>query len=147
MQIAQIVTGATYALIHLFVSYDIPVEVPYNVISSFPSSLSTAASSVSSATRSVATAASSAGVGAMLKKLALRAAGEEGLAENVPKQAGDPSGDHHHHLGFGRRGRGATEKLREEIRYRTEYQTVPCLHTSGEVFAILVNVIYLLPLT
>ena len=134
MQIAQIVTGATYALLHLIVSYDIPVSVPYNMISSFPG-----ASSISSAASSIATAASTAGLGSMLKKLALRAAGEEGLAENVPKGNIPHIGRH----GVGR----ASEKLRNQVQYRTEYQTVPCLHTSGEVFAIALNVIYLLPLT
>lgn len=32
-------------------------------------------------------------------------------------------------------------------RYKVEYQTVNCLDTSGEVFAILLNAIYLAPLT
>lgn len=131
MQIAQIVVGTTYALIHLIISYDVPVSVPYNVISSFPS-----ASSLRSSATSLATAASSAGVGSILKKLALRAAGEEGLAENVPKA-------HLAHLGR----HSATEKLREQIKYRTVLQPVPCLHSSGQVFAIALNVIYLLPLT
>ena len=33
------------------------------------------------------------------------------------------------------------------IHYKLEYQTVNCLDTSGEVFAILLNAIYLAPLT
>ena len=40
-----------------------------------------------------------------------------------------------------------SEKSQEEIRYRMEYQTIHCLDTSGQVFAILLNVLYLAPLT
>lgn len=139
MQITQIVVGTTYALAHLFISYSIPVPVPYNAISSFPTT------AVKSAVSSVATVVSAGGVGSMLKKLALRAAGEQGLADNVPKGQ-----LHMPNLGrgtFGGRLGSVTEKLMEEIRYRTEFQTVPCLHTSGQVFAIALNVLYLLPLT
>ncbi|KAI9820533.1 MAG: hypothetical protein M1832_003724 [Thelocarpon impressellum] len=128
LQIAQFLVGTSYAISHLFVSYTIPVSVPYNVISSFPSS------AVSSATSIAKAAAASGGVANLLKRFALRAAGEEGLAENVPVAKASPSN-------------GFAEVLKEEVRYRTEYQTVPCIDTSGQAFAIWLNVIYLLPLT
>ncbi len=38
------------------------------------------------------------------------------------------------------------EKAQEEIRYKWETQTVHCLDTSGEAFAILLNLVYLAPL-
>lgn len=34
-----------------------------------------------------------------------------------------------------------------KVVYRTEYQSVPCIDTSGEAFAIYLNLIYLAPLT
>ena len=132
MQIVQFVFGGSYAFAHLFISYSIPVSIPYNVISSFSAPISSISTAISSAT---AAAAASGGVGNLLKKIALRAAGEEGLAENVAHaQQSLGSGD-------------VTERLNDEIRYRIEYQTVPCIDTSGEVFAILLNVAYLMPLT
>ena len=39
-----------------------------------------------------------------------------------------------------------SEKALEETRYRMEYKTIHCLDTSGQVFAILLNAVYLLPL-
>lgn len=134
LQIAQFVTGASYAALHLFISYKLPVRVPYTVISSYASE---AGPSISSAAQSVRTAAASMGVGQMLKKLALRAAGEEGLAENV-RTAG---------AGAQSSAAGGVEKMREEIQYRTEYHTVRCIDTSGQAFAIWLNVLYLAPLT
>ncbi|KAI9842679.1 MAG: hypothetical protein M1837_006964 [Sclerophora amabilis] len=127
LQITQMVWGTSYAVAHLFVSYSIPVSVPYSIISQ----ATAAASSVSSAATSVV---SSASIGGWLKKFALRAAGEEGLAENV-QGAGDM-----HVLG------GPIERMSEEIRWRTELRRVPCIDTSGEAFAIWLNVLYLAPL-
>ena len=140
LQIAQIVFGCSYALAHLFVAYDIPVEIPYlyihNLSTALPSAASTMASSVSSAFSS---ATATAGIGSWLKKAALRAAGEEGLAENVRNNQGDTFGIDAIHA-------ADVEKAQEEIRYRTGTQRVHCLDTSGEVFAILLNAIYLVPL-
>ncbi|KAI9675735.1 MAG: hypothetical protein M1817_001102 [Caeruleum heppii] len=135
LQIVQFVIGASYAALHLFISYKLPVRIPYTVISSYASS---AGASVSSAAHTATKAAASAGVGQMLKRLALRAAGEEGLAENVRRA--EPGGRSSILS-------GAAEKMREEIRYRTEYETVRCIDTSGQAFAIWLNVLYLAPLT
>lgn len=137
LQITQFVFGASYALAHLFIAYDIPVSVPYLFIHNLSSAIPKAASSVSSA---VASATATANLSNWLKKAALRAAGEEGLAMNVRNDEGDTFGVDSVHA-------AESEKSQEEIRYRMEYQTIHCLDTSGQVFAILLNVLYLAPLT
>ena len=137
LQIVQFVFGASYALAHLFVAYDIPVSVPYLFIHNLSSALPSAASSVSSA---VASATATANFSNWLKKAALRAAGEEGLAMNVRNEQGETFGIDAVHA-------AESEKSQEEIRYRMEYQKVNCLDTSGQSFAILLNVLYLAPLT
>ncbi len=136
LQITQIGFGATYALAHLFIAYDIPVSIPYVFVHNLTSAIPAAASSVSSAAASVT---ATAGVGSWLKKLALRAAGEEGLAENVRNQHGETFGIDAVHA-------AEVEKAQEEIRYKTQYQTINCVDTSGQAFAILLNCLYLAPL-
>lgn len=136
-QITQFVWGATYAAAHLFVSYDVPVETPYRFVHNLSTALPNAASSVSSV---ISSATASADFGSWLKKAALRAAGEEGLAENVRNTQGQTFGIDAVHA-------AQVERAQEEVRYRMQYQRVNCLDTSGEAFAILLNVIYLLFLT
>ncbi|KAI9701179.1 MAG: hypothetical protein M1836_001848 [Candelina mexicana] len=136
MQITQFVVGATFALAHLFVSYSIPVSTPYT----FVHNLSVAASSISSAATQAATAVAAGSIGGILKKLAFRAAAQEGLAENVRNSQGQTFGIDATHA-------AEDEKAREETRYRTEYRNIHCIDTSGEAFAIYLNIIYLLPLT
>ncbi|KAL8948000.1 MAG: hypothetical protein Q9222_005768 [Ikaeria aurantiellina] len=136
LQIAQVIFGNLYAMAHLFIAYDIPVETPYLFVHSLSSALPTAASSVSSA---FATATASADLASWIKKAALRAAGEEGLAENVRNSQGQTFGIDAIHA-------AEVEKAQEEIRYKMQYQTVNCLDTSGQVFAILLNFLYLTPL-
>lgn len=99
-------------------------------VSSVPSEIASTASSV------IATASA----GAWLKKAVLRAAGFEGLAQNVPNEQGEP---------FGIDAVNIVEDFtaREETRYKDELQWVNCLDTSGQVFAILLNCMYLAPLT
>lgn len=137
LQIVQFVFGASYALAHLFVAYDIPVSIPYLFIHNLSSALPSAASSVSSA---VTSATATAGLQSWLKKAALRAAGEEGLAMNVRNDHGEMFGVDAVHA-------AESEKAQEEIRYRMEYRTINCLDTSGQAFAIVLNAIYLAPLT
>jgi GNS1/SUR4 family len=137
MQIAQFVVGSSFALAHLFIAYTIPVNVPYvyslaDLTSALTSDLSSAAS--------VATATATAGLGSWLKKIAFRAAGEEGLAENVQNEQGKPFGIDAIHA-------AKDLKMREEIRYRDELRMIHCTDTSGQVFAILINCFYLFPLT
>ncbi|KAH8815739.1 fatty acid elongase-like protein [Xylogone sp. PMI_703] len=127
MQILQFVFGASYAALHSFVYYTIPVQV-----SEVEPSFSSAASAASTVVSSAVAAATSAGAASTLKKFLFRAAGEEGLAENVSR---GPVNRHAGNLSI----RGQT--------YHTEYQTVPCIDTSGQTFAIWLNVLYLAPLT
>ena len=140
-QITQFVVGASYAFAHLFVAYQIPVNVPYmyhlgDAISTVSSALPSDMSSASSAALTTA----SAGVGDFLKKAVLRAAGREGLAENVRNDRGQT---------FGIDVANAAKDFmrREETRFRDELQWEHCLDTSGQVFAILLNCMYLAPLT
>lgn len=128
----------TYAVFHLFVAYRVPIYTPYV----FLHNLSTA---LPSATSSIATAASSADVGSWAKKVMLRAVGDEGLSENVRNNNGNL---------FGHEGTRAAQielaevqKARQEIRHRLEYTEANCIDTSGQAFAILLNSLYLLPLT
>jgi hypothetical protein len=131
---------------HLFVIYSVPVSVPVSLtktISASASSLSSAMSSAISeyagATSTVAAAATSSGLGNLLKKIALRAAGEEGLAARVGTESQkipDP------HVNINLR-----DAVRKDTKYRTQYTFVPCIDTSGEAFAVWLNVFYLAPLT
>ena len=129
--------GATYAAAHLFIAYNVPVNTPYLYVHNLSTALPTITSSVSSA---FASATATVGVGNWLKKIALRAAGEEGLAENVHNNQGEP-------FGLDAVKAAEVEKAREEIRYKLEYPTVNCIDTSGQAFAIWLNVLYLAPLT
>ncbi|KAH7360707.1 GNS1/SUR4 family-domain-containing protein [Rhexocercosporidium sp. MPI-PUGE-AT-0058] len=128
MQIMQFLVGTAYASLHSFLSYDIPVQVP-----DVEGTIKTAASAVSA---SVASAATSAGLGKLVMKYLYRAAGEEGLAENVNGPA--PTG---------KVSTRSSSSNSNGIQYHTEYQTIPCIDTSGQTFAIWLNVFYLTPLT
>ncbi|RFU31027.1 hypothetical protein B7463_g5316, partial [Scytalidium lignicola] len=128
MQILQFVVGASYAAIHSFVYYTIPVQV--SVLEPTLSSAASAASTVISS--AVSTAATSTGVASALKKFLFRAAGEEGLAENVNRSSAN---------------RYAAQLSIRGQTYHTEYQTIPCVDTSGQTFAVWLNVLYLTPLT
>lgn len=138
LQISQFVVGASFAAAHLFVAYDIPVQAAYLFTSeNLSSALPVAASTISSA---IASATVSGEMASYLKKIVLRAAGAEGIAENVLNEQGKSFGSDAVH---------AVEhaKAREEIRYMLTHQTIHCTDTSGQAFAIWLNVIYLLPLT
>lgn len=137
MQITQFIVGATYAFAHLFVAYSRPVSVPYVFIHNLSSALPVATSTVSSAISSVSATAD---LESWLKKAVLRAAGQEGLAENVRNSQGQTFGIDAVHA-------AEVEKAAEEIRYKSEYQITSCLDTPGQTFAILLNLVYLAPLT
>jgi hypothetical protein len=124
----QFIFGASYAAIHLFVSYTVPVQV-----SDVKASAASLASAASTAVSSVAASASSASVASVLKKLLFRAAGEEGLAENVNSNSAL-------HMVSPRANDSG-------VQYHIEYQTVSCIHTSGQTFAVWLNLFYLAPLT
>jgi hypothetical protein len=137
----------------------VPVSIAHQVVEKVApkvtsSSIASAVSSVSSSAVAALPTATGAAV-AFLRQLIYRAAGDEGLAENiaVPGQpipyyqrqqpaavTGRPEHPvehffHHPHETVNR------------VVYRTEYQSVPCVDTSGQAFAIYLNLIYLAPLT
>ena len=104
-----------------------------NLSTALPSAAATATSAFSSIS-------ASADFAGWLKKAALRAAGEEGLAENVRNHNGEPFGiDAIHSM--------QSEKSQEELIYKLSMTKTHCLDTSGEVFAIALNFLYLAPLT
>lgn len=119
-------------------------------------SATTVTSVVSTATQVVETAIpTTTGVAvAFLRKLIYRAAGDEGLAENIPVPGSPiPVHQQQHVIAAGEpTHNNPVQNLlkhitREKIVYRTEYQSVPCIDTSGEAFAVYLNLIYLAPLT
>jgi C4-dicarboxylate transporter len=118
--------------LHSFISYTVPVQVPY--VETVIKTVATSAPATSTTTTAQALA-SAAGLGDLVKKILFRAAGEEGLAENIAAKAVKAA--------------KAAEALAttSSTTYKTEYQTVPCVDTSGETFAIWLNVLYLTPLT
>lgn len=107
MQITQFVIGSTMAASYLFIHYTLPP------VRSSPSA------------SAVAGAAAATGL-AWIKQVAFRAAGAEGIAENVG-QSGDNLGVPREAVQPGR--------------------MITCMDTSGQGFAIWLNVAYLLPLT
>lgn len=114
MQITQFVFGTNMAAAYLFVHY----TIPYPSGSAALQHLTDAASAAASATTDV-------GAVSWLKKLAFRAAGAEGLAENV--------------------GTSFTAAPVQQSGYSQQMMT--CADTTGQAFAIWLNVSYLLPLT
>jgi hypothetical protein len=140
MQIIQFLIGASFAFAHLFIAYQIPVSVPYTFSLADLTSVASVVTTDAASAASTATVTAAAGVASWIKKLAFRAAGREGLAENVVNDQGET---------FGIDAVHAAEdlKAREEIRYRDELQWIHCTDTSGQAFAILLNCMYLAPLT
>ncbi|KAB8556613.1 hypothetical protein FH972_025650 [Carpinus fangiana] len=144
-QIMQFLVGITFAGAHFFVSYAVPVSVPYSVASAAAGAASSASSAASvvrglvnsQSASSLAASATGGETVAWLKKFALRAANFEGPAQNVQNHAESK---------LGTEIVGAAHKL-EQVRYRDEHQMIHCLETSGEGFAIWLNVVYLAPLT
>ncbi|KAF2749557.1 hypothetical protein M011DRAFT_457002 [Sporormia fimetaria CBS 119925] len=144
LQIAQFLLGGSLAGAHLFLSYTVPVSTPYKIVETIISTPIAAATPIVESLSSPAAAATATGAAvAFLRKMIYRAAGEEGLAENVP-YTGDaivsPIG-HHEQAGQ------VQKDVHTRYVYRTEYQSVPCIDTSGQAFAVYLNVIYLAPLT
>ncbi|KAF2997983.1 hypothetical protein E8E13_006711 [Curvularia kusanoi] len=164
MQITQFLVGASFAALHLFVSYTVPVSVAHKIAEQVTSSVepSSVASSVSSAVSSVTQSAgavmptSTGPALAFLWKLVYRAAGDEGLAENIPVPGSSiiPAHQSHAPTPIAAAHENPIQRVLhhnthtvDRIVYRTEYQHVPCIDTSGQAFAIYLNLIYLAPLT
>lgn len=140
MQISQFLFGATYAAAHLFVKYDIPISTAYTIFHPIASMLNEATSTASELAASATSVASSPfeSYGAVLKRVLLRAAGEEGVAENVR--------DGHGQVVL-QGAKEAVQKFHEETRWSTDYHTINCIDTTGASFAIWLNLFYLAPLT
>ncbi|KAI7480460.1 hypothetical protein KC351_g7007 [Hortaea werneckii] len=165
LQIAQFLFGASYAAMHLFVQYDIPISTPYYVASTVQRAASSASSAAASITASassdissaVASPTATATLGALLKKLLLRAAGEEGLAERVHRERrSNPANliptpglvpDLPTVPDMADKIQQFNEETFYETRWRTDWTKIDCIDTSGEAFAIYLNLLYLAPLT
>ncbi|KAF2683725.1 hypothetical protein K458DRAFT_303951 [Lentithecium fluviatile CBS 122367] len=150
MQITQFIVGVVFAACHLFVSYTVPVSVAYTVTEKVFSSLNgtSIASAVSSMTSSTALPPVGGAAIAFLKKLIYRAAGDEGLAENVLAPGETlPSPVTYAGAQITERPQQVLHNTVNRIVSRIEYQHVPCVDTSGQAFAIYLNLIYLAPLT
>lgn len=136
MQITQFVVGTSMAASYLFISYTLPIpQAVRNLSAAIP-----VASSVAQSAAAAATASAAGGWVPELKKIALRAAGAAGIAETVAN-ARQP-------LGTGVVS-AAAEAASKNIQQQTgvEYRMVTCLDTTGQAFAVWLNVMYLLPLT
>jgi hypothetical protein len=158
MQIFQFVFGASYAALHLFIKYDVPVSTPFQIAHTIERAVSSASSVGTAATKSASSVASAVSsfaenpyfgptAAAFLKKLLLRAAGDAGPAERVALE------EQRNALLPGQAVPQIEEKIKKvverrlETRWRTEWTTVNCIDTSGEAFAIYLNLLYLAPLT
>lgn len=132
--------------------YDIPVATPYKVLATVSSVAASATSAVASATSEVSkvieSPAATASVGALIKKFLLRAAGEEGIAERVGiPHDNKPVAQHIEERIEQVAQHAIPAGPRYETRWRTEWTKVNCIDTSGEAFAIYLNLFYLAPLT
>lgn len=151
MQIAQFIFGASYAAIHLFIQYDIPIATPYKVLATVSSVAASATSAVASASSEVSKIVESPAapsVGALIKKFLLRAAGEEGIAERVGIPHDNKPVSQHIEERLAQVSQHAVPAgPTYETKWRTEWTKVNCIDTSGEAFAIYLNLFYLFPLT
>jgi hypothetical protein len=151
MQIAQFLFGASYAALHLFVQYDIPIATPYKVLATVSSVAASATSAVASASSEVSKIVESPAapsVGALIKKFLLRAAGEEGIAERVGIPHDNKPVSQHIEERMAQVSQHAVPAGPVyETKWRTEWTKVNCIDTSGEAFAIYLNLFYLFPLT
>ncbi|OJJ45775.1 hypothetical protein ASPZODRAFT_133645 [Penicilliopsis zonata CBS 506.65] len=137
MQITQFLIGTTMAASYLFISYTLPVAQP--VAPTLRQISAVAAASVSSSGTTVASAATAESLVLWLKKLALRAAGAQGIAENVGSSRVQPL--------VGDISNAASTASQQQGVPGVEYPMVTCMDTTGQAFAIWLNVMYLLPLT
>jgi hypothetical protein len=138
MQISQFIIGITFAGMHLFVIYTVPVSTTETVANSVKSAVEGVASVASSVFDGPASTATMAGTAAWFKKMLFRAAGEEGLAENSLNSHGEL---------FGPEADSIENHRRQQTTSRPSYETVPCIDTTGQAFAIWLNLAYLAPLT
>ncbi|KAE9988678.1 hypothetical protein EG328_008695 [Venturia inaequalis] len=142
MQISQFIIGITFAAMHLFVTYTVPVSSTETVLNTVKSAAEGVASMASSVYDGPVSTATMAGTAAWFKKMLLRAAGEEGLAENSLNSHGEL---------FGPEAAGIENNRQQYEQHqrssRPSWETVSCIDTTGQAFAIWLNVAYLAPLT
>lgn len=117
MQITQFLIGASYAMLHSFVSYEIPVVVT-------PGDSTTMGSPSAAADYALHTA-SARGALNTLRQLVLGSAKPGDAAAAASSSAPGVAG----------------------VNGMTTYVTQPCITNAGETFAIWLNVLYLAPLT
>ncbi|KAH9827411.1 putative fatty acid elongation protein 4, partial [Teratosphaeria destructans] len=157
MQIAQFLFGASYAAAHLFIQYDIPirsvVQVPYTVQEAISSATSAAAAATSSVSSIIATPTAGSWVTAIKKGLLL-AAGHPGVAELVGREGlgapgyhGPPGHENEPLRGIPKKTQEFVERRYMQDEWRQEWSKVNCIDTTGEAFAIYLNLFYLAPLT
>ncbi|KAG7127319.1 Elongation of fatty acids protein sre1 like [Verticillium longisporum] len=132
MQITQFLVGASYAMLHSFVSYTVPVTV-YTEKSA---SAAAAASASSSSSLPTAEAIVKASVGAIesIKNMIYGAASESAVAAAASDATGAAAA-------------AAAAAVPAGLQAETVWVTQPCITTSGETFGIWLNVLYLAPLT
>ncbi|OXV08723.1 hypothetical protein Egran_03515 [Elaphomyces granulatus] len=139
VQITQFVLGSMMAAIHLFIRYTIPVQVVTS-----PSALQLASvplpSMASVAESGINATTATSKLEPWLKVLALRAAGAGGVAENVMNMQKQHSTTDEIPMGQFSQAEDAPQKI-------VQYRMVNCIDTTGQSFAIWLNVMYLLPLT
>ncbi|OLN81827.1 Elongation of fatty acids protein sre1 [Colletotrichum chlorophyti] len=126
LQITQFLVGASYAMLHSFVSYTVPVTI-YTAKGSDAVTTAAAADITTTAAETVATAAT--GAFETLKNIVF------GASAKVAEEAATVS------------AAAAAAPPQEGFIAETMYVTQPCITTSGETFAIWLNVLYLAPLT
>ncbi|KAL0930842.1 GNS1/SUR4 family protein [Colletotrichum truncatum] len=123
LQITQFLVGASYAMLHSFVSYTVPVTVYTS-----KKAAEAAAEAATSSTAVEATATAAAGAFETLKNMVF------GATAKVAEEAASASV-------------AAAAPPQPGFIAETVYVTQPCITTSGETFAIWLNVFYLAPLT
>jgi hypothetical protein len=135
MQITQFLVGVAYASLHSFITYRVPVQIYNSPIAH-----------ITSAVESMATEAAASGVGALAKKILLRAADQEGLAEKIEVISSTAIS-----AAAAASASAAQERAADPHAapggYHTEYVQKSCLDSSGQTFAVWLNVFYLTPLT
>ncbi|KAG6008590.1 hypothetical protein E4U21_004230 [Claviceps maximensis] len=118
MQITQFVAGASYAIVHSFVAYVVPVTVT-KVAATRMEDVAVAAADADAANP----AATAAGALNLLKKFIFGSAASQSVTS-------------------GGAAHGSSSLITETV-----YVTQPCIATANETFAIWLNVLYLAPLT
>ncbi|TLD27756.1 hypothetical protein E2P81_ATG11044 [Venturia nashicola] len=142
MQISQFIIGITFASMHLFVTYTVPVSATETVLNTVKSAVESAASVASSVYDGPVSTATMAGTAAWFKKMLLRAAGEEGLAENSLNSRGELFGPEADSIENNRQ-----QYEQHQRSSRPTWETIPCIDTTGQAFAVWLNLAYLAPLT